>query len=83
MKGTKKGDVAMKTLLVILALLISGSTYAGWGTTTKNVGCYGYNTTMPADILTNITALSKSSGNASNTGTNDGATKSWFNSINQ
>ena len=30
----------MKTLLVILALLISGSIYA-WGEPTKNIGCYG------------------------------------------
>jgi hypothetical protein len=43
----------MKTLLVILALLISGSTYA-WGAPTKNVGCYGIG---KVQNLAEITAL--------------------------
>jgi len=55
----------MKTLLVILALLISGSTYA-WGTPTKNIGCYGMGKAVDMSALSAF--VNGSSGSSNGTG---------------
>lgn len=45
----------MRTLLVILALLAAGNTYA-WGTATTNKGCYGIGK-IPSDTLAQISGF--------------------------
>ncbi len=50
----------MRTLLVILALLAAGNTYA-WGTATTNKGCYGIGK-IPSETLSQINGFMNGAG---------------------